>query len=367
MGLILVVFLTINFVSASGNDLNLKINIEKLSTISTGGAPFDVQVIGNLAYLSDYYDGLSIFDVSNASDPVLLDTYPLNQAHYFHVVGDFAFVACWNYGVRIINISNPTNMSEVGSYNDGSEVACISIDNNVAVVTKPAGGVLFLNVSEPTNPQKLSQYNTTGYLNVCTIRDNIAYIANWNYSDSIVEFINITNPSDPVFIGQYEGLAETYDFHFNGNIMSLANYNSGIHFVNISDPTNPVNVAQFDTQGLAEGVDTNDNYVFVGDTNTLEILECNDFTSIQSIGSFNDEGATQKLQIVDDLVYVSNYPYGLVIFRYTIEDITTSSINLFLFQIPVVFLVLITIIISKNKLKEQIRKKKNKSSFRAYF
>ncbi|MHA1187649.1 MAG: LVIVD repeat-containing protein, partial [Candidatus Heimdallarchaeota archaeon] len=216
MGIILVIFLTINFVSASGNDLNLKINIEKLSSISTGGAPFDVQVIGNLAYLSDYYDGLSIFDVSNASDPVLLDTYTLNLAHYFHVVGDFAYVTCWNHGLRIINVSNPTNMTEVGSYNDGSDVACISVANNVAAVTKPAGGVLFLNVSEPTNPQKLSQYNTTGYLNVCTIRDKIAYIANWNYSDSIVEFINITNPSDPVFIGQYEGLAETYDFHFNG-------------------------------------------------------------------------------------------------------------------------------------------------------
>ena len=84
---------------------------------------------------------------------------------------------------------------------------------------------------------------------------------------------------------------------------------------------------------MAYGVDAIDNYVFIGDSNTLEAFDLSDFTNIQNIGSFDDTGATQKLQIVDDLVYVVNYPNGLVIFRYTIEEVPTSSGNLYIYPI----------------------------------
>jgi len=118
LGVIFVVFLTINILLVSGNNACIEISFEKLSNITTGGSPFDVQVIGNLTYVGDYYAGFSIFDVANASHPVLIDTFPLTLAHYFHVVGNFVYVACWNYGLRIINVTDPTNMTEVGSFDD---------------------------------------------------------------------------------------------------------------------------------------------------------------------------------------------------------------------------------------------------------
>lgn len=329
IGVILFIFI-FNIIPVNSDTNDVIINFEKLSEIATGNAPFDVQLSGNLAFVSDYYGGLSVFDVSNASEPILLDNLPLPLAHYFHVVENFAFVACWDSGLKIINVTNPTNLTEVGSYNDGVEVGSTFVSNDVAIVGKTDGGVLILNVSDLTNPQKLSQYNATGMPNVCAIRENIAFVTYWEQSGSRIVFLNITNPVTPVFIGQYANVVEIYDFKLNEDILITANSISGIYFVNISNLTNPIEIAQIDTSSQAYGVDSIDDYVFVGDSNTLEVIGFSDFTNLQVIGSFDDTGASQKLQIVDDLVYVVNYPKGLVIFRYTIEEVHTSSSSLFI-------------------------------------
>ncbi|MCE7746707.1 MAG: hypothetical protein GPJ52_16390 [Candidatus Heimdallarchaeota archaeon] len=343
IGVILFIFI-FNIIPVNSDTNDVIINFEKLSEIATGNAPFDVQLSANLAFVSDYYGGLSVFDVSNASEPILLDNLPLPLAHYFHVVENFAFVACWDSGLKIINVTNPTNLTEVGSYNDGVEVGSTFVSNDVAIVGKTDGGVLILNVSDPTNPQRFSQYNATGMPNVCTIRDNIAFVAYWEASGSRIVFLNITNPVTPVFIGQYADGAETYDFQLKDDLLIIANSISGVYFVNISDLTNPTKIAQIDTSSQAYGVDSIEDYVFVGDSNTLEVVDFNDLTNLRVVGSFDDTGATQKLQIADDLVYACNYPKGLVIFRYTIEEVPTSSSKLFilpllssLFVVTVIF------------------------------
>lgn len=350
MGVVLFIFI-LNIIPVISSTNNVIISFEKLSEINTGNAPFDVQLSGNLALVSDYYGGLSVFDVSNASEPILLDNQPLSLAHYFHITEGYAFVACWNSGLRIVNFTDPTNLTEVGSYNDGVEVGATFVANDVAIVTKTDGGVLLLNVSDPTNPQKISQYNATGIPNVCTIRDNIAFVAYWGASGSRIVFLNVTDPLTPVFIGQYADVMDTYDFHLKDDLLIIANDVLGVYFVSISDLTNPTKITQIDTASLAEGVDTIDNYLFVGDSNTLEVVDFNDLSNLQVVGSFDDTGATLKLQVVDDLVYACNSPKGLVIFRYTVE-VPTSSSRLFI--LPLLSSLFVVTIIFKAKYKKHI-------------
>ncbi|MCK5182998.1 MAG: hypothetical protein KAQ95_01745, partial [Candidatus Heimdallarchaeota archaeon] len=344
--LIIILFIFIlNIIPVNCSTNDAIISFEKLSEINTGNAPFDVQLSSNLAFVSDYYGGLSVFDVTNASEPILIDNLPLSLAHYFHVAEKFAYVACWNYGLKIVNITDPTNLTEVGSYNDGVEVGGTFISNDVAIVTKTDGGVLLLNVSDPTDPQKISQYNATGIPNVCVIRENIAFVAYWEDTGSRIVFLNISEPITPVFIGQYNDTMDTYDFHLKDDLLIIANDASGVYFVNISNLANPIKITQIDTSSLAVGVDTIDNYAFIGDWNTLEVIDFSDFTDLRFIGSFDDTGAFQKLQIVNDLVYAVNNPKGLVIFRYTIEEVPTSSSILFIFPM-LTSLVIITIILN---------------------
>ncbi|MHA1555331.1 MAG: LVIVD repeat-containing protein [Candidatus Heimdallarchaeota archaeon] len=333
----------------NGETVDVTISLEKLSAIDTGGAPFDVQLKSNIAFVSDYYDGLSAFDVSNESNPILLDNLPLSNAHYMHVVEDLAFVACWDSGLKIVNISDSTNLTVIGSFDDGVEVGGVFVSNNVAILTKIDGGTLVLNVTDPTQPSKLSQYNAAGIPNVCKIKNNIAFVVYWQQTGSRVVFLNLTNPLTPNFIGEYSDVAETYDIQVKDDLLIIGNNLAGVYFVNISDLTNPIKISQYDTNGAVLGVDSVDHFVFIGDSYTIEVVDFSNITGPQKVGSYDNSGVAQKLQIDSNLVYCCNRPQGLVIYRFTINEETTPGAKLFILPTLCSLILIVQIIIFKRK------------------
>ncbi|MHA1355206.1 MAG: LVIVD repeat-containing protein [Candidatus Heimdallarchaeota archaeon] len=302
------------------------ITLEKVSEIATGGAPFDVQFVDDCALVSDYFGGLSVFNISDETNPTVVDNLPLTLPHYFHIYNELAFVACWNAGLQIVNLTDLNNLTIIGSYNDGVEMGGTYASNCIALATKTNGGTIILNVTNPTQPKKIYQYNTTGIPNICKIRENIAFIAYWEASGSRIVFLNITNTASPEFIGEYE-TGNTYDFLLEEDLLVIGNDNTGVHFVNITDLTNPTLLNQIDTRGSVLGIDTLDNYVFVSDSYTIEVIDYMDIDNLQIIGSYDNNGESQKLEVIGDLVYCCNAPLGLVIYQYTIVT-QTAGLNL---------------------------------------
>ncbi len=326
LGFILLIFsiylFPMNVQGATGT-----ITLEKVSEIATGGTPFDVQLVNDCALVADYFGGLSVINISDASNPTEIDNLPLTLAHYFHIYNELAFVACWNYGLQIINISNLNNISVIGSYYDGVELGGTYVNDGIALATKNNGGTIILNVTNPTQPKKLYQYNASGIPNICKIRENIAFISYWEVSGSRIVFLNITNPILPEFIGEYD-TGNTYDFLLEEDLLIIGNDNTGVHFVNITDLTNPTLLNQIDTIGSVKGIDTVDNYVFVSNSYTLEVIDYSNIDNLQIVGSYDNNGESQKLEVFDDLVFCCNAPLGLVIYQYTIETPTSGlSIN----------------------------------------
>ncbi|OBQ32393.1 MAG: hypothetical protein AN487_22450, partial [Anabaena sp. CRKS33] len=84
---------------------------------NTSGLAFGVQVVGNYAYVADYESGLQIIDISNPTTPTLKGNYDTSgYAQSVQVVGNYAYVADRDSGLQIIDISNPTNPTLKGNY-----------------------------------------------------------------------------------------------------------------------------------------------------------------------------------------------------------------------------------------------------------
>ncbi|MDB9451743.1 DUF4347 domain-containing protein [Dolichospermum circinale] len=83
---------------------------------NTSGGAWGVQVVGNYAYVADYYSGLQIIDISNPTTPTLKGNYDTSGiADGVQVVGNYAYVADYNSGLQIIDISNPTTPTLKGN------------------------------------------------------------------------------------------------------------------------------------------------------------------------------------------------------------------------------------------------------------
>ena len=92
------------------------LNVSLVGHINTPGYAYGVYVVGDYAYVADFYD-LQIIDISTSSAPSLTGTYNTSGiARGVHVVGDYAYVADNYAGLQIIDISTPSTPSLTGTY-----------------------------------------------------------------------------------------------------------------------------------------------------------------------------------------------------------------------------------------------------------
>ncbi|MBE9263269.1 hypothetical protein IQ224_14180 [Microcystis sp. LEGE 00066] len=86
-----------------------------------------VTIVGNYAYAVG--DTLEIIDISNPSNPIFKGNYDNTSGYAFDVqiVGNYAYLADWDSGLQIIDISNPTNPTLKGNYNTSGYAVGVQI------------------------------------------------------------------------------------------------------------------------------------------------------------------------------------------------------------------------------------------------
>ena len=96
-----------------------------MSTWRTHGYVNQVALSGNYAYLADDWGGLRIIDVSDPLNPWEVGSYEFDGwAGNVGVSGGYAYVNDAYHILRIIDVSDPENPSEVSSFEQGILSLC---------------------------------------------------------------------------------------------------------------------------------------------------------------------------------------------------------------------------------------------------
>jgi len=118
----------------------------------------DVMVVGNYAYLSTTYY-LLIVDVSNPADPILVSKYALpNDGGTIYVNGCVALLT--GRGLHIFDVSNPANPQWKSTY-DMLEAQDIFLADNYAYVANFSTGLRVLDVSNLASPAEVGFFRAT--------------------------------------------------------------------------------------------------------------------------------------------------------------------------------------------------------------
>src|SRR5678816_4596118 len=97
---------TLPRVPASGQINKVKLTLKGSWPGYSRGSAIHVTVTNNLAYVSLNFAGLAIFDVSQPANPVRLGGLKLNApTRAIQVLGNYAYVAAWNGGFHVIDVS----------------------------------------------------------------------------------------------------------------------------------------------------------------------------------------------------------------------------------------------------------------------
>ena len=285
-------------------------------------------VSGNYAYVADYWNGLRIIDITDPTNPTEGGYYDTGgSAEGVAVSGNYAYVAdCWE-GLRIIDISDPTNPIESGYYDTGSDAFGVAVSGNYAYVADHIDGLRIIDISDPTNPTESGYYDTGSDAYGVAVNGNHAYVADWGDG---LRIIDITDPTNPTESGYYDTGSYAWGVAVSGNYAYVADWGDGLRIIDITDPTNPTESGYYDTGGSAKGVAVSGNYAYVADEGDgLRIIDISDPTSPTESGYYDTGGQARCVSVSGNYAYVADGFAGLRIIDVsdTSNPIETGFLN----------------------------------------
>lgn len=280
------------------------------------GLPVDVYVTQGHAYVVSIRNGnepggLTVFDVSNPSAPVLRKVISLPTDNYWNAVwskGNALYVASQSTGAIVFDISNPADPQQVRSVPSGQgqldvHTVFVEGDRLYAMSPGPVPKTLIFDIRQPTDPKLLGEYmvsgadsnSALGYPHDALALDGRLYINHWSsgyvivdvtdpahtkrlgsyaypyatshanavgkFGERLIAFeggenwgahlrvLDVTDAAHPMRIGEFkmEDNASIHNMVLKGERLYIAHYQHGVRVLDVSVPEEPKQVAYYNT------------------------------------------------------------------------------------------------------------------------
>jgi hypothetical protein len=122
------------------------------ATNYSGGFALGVAVSGQYAYLAKELDGLRVYDISNPTNVINvghIDNGGLGIAVGVAVSGHYAYLANTVDGLRVYDVGNPTNVINVGHIDNGGTAWGVAVSGHYAYLANRSDGLRIYDVAPP--------------------------------------------------------------------------------------------------------------------------------------------------------------------------------------------------------------------------
>jgi hypothetical protein len=150
---------------------------------------YDVALDGNYAYIADVTSGLHIFDITDPANPVQAGALAISGgADRISIAGNYAYLVDYYLSLVImVNIENPANPRFVTYYQSGDYARNIFTTTDYAFLACGNSGLEILDITNPPDPTLAGDYNIAYSLQDIFVVGNIAYLANGSQGLLILE------------------------------------------------------------------------------------------------------------------------------------------------------------------------------------
>lgn len=213
----------------------------------------------NHAFISDYNGGIDIYDITNPEMPLNVNYYSAGISKAWGIAMKRDFLYCVDDsdgGIIVLNLSDPTAISEIGRTNDGSKYGLLSTP---LYLYSYSGNKLFQYYYDyPSIPDFRDSFVTYDYiLDLVFDGSQYLYVADYDsgitvLNENLQEINNVSINGEPIY---YLNLVDDY--------LYAINFDSKLHIFDISDGANPLEVGYYDIPRVSMGGYVKDNYIFV--------------------------------------------------------------------------------------------------------
>lgn len=185
---------------------------------------------------------LKVYNMTIMSTPTAVDTYTNASLTFIDLAfnGESLFLLSEELGLSILNITDPTHITQLATYFDPGEYQNIELIGHNAFLTKNKNEIVAVDCYNSSDPQYLSSYNgnwVTNYVGLTQESNNLLVLKNKGF-----EIIDASNTNNLTKLGEYNN-DKDYQFsaiYAHENIAYLASYSNNYYQnVFVIDYTNP--------------------------------------------------------------------------------------------------------------------------------
>ncbi len=182
------------------------------------------------------------------------------------VEGDFAYIANEYNGLSIYDVSNYSNPFFVGNCSTNGDARHIHVKNDLAYIANGLSGIVVVDVSDRENPVVIETYPTTGLSNEISALGDFIFIADGENGLKIIE----RSTGDIQYIDT-DGFAYSVSVQgqdrFEEDHVYLADKENGLFVIDISDIYEPyiLGILEMNTEPVTIHKFFQSSYAFVAD------------------------------------------------------------------------------------------------------
>ncbi len=277
------------------------------------GIVLDIVVTETYAYVAVGDGGIQAIDITQPDKPVVAGQFDTpGYATNIDIKGSFAFVAdapvreadAWAYGsLRIIDISDPANMVEVGAFDTPGWENAVVVNGGYAYVADGDGGVRIIDVIDPANPVEVGFFDTTGSAQtvVLDIKQSASHLYVVSSSGS-AQIVDLANPVEPQVLGNLTTSDRIIAVEVVGNRAYAVGGSGGLTIFDVSNPAAPVQIGVFDTTAEGVSVMAGRAYLF-GPEIGLRTVDVTEPGAMTEVSHYDTLGYVQAVSVEGNKVY----------------------------------------------------------------
>lgn len=242
---------------------------EILGTYHDGGRPFAIESVGDIVYIADQEEGLRIINISDTSNPTQIDGWSGTGSYDVEVIGNLLLVADSENGLVILDINTPSSPVFVSSYG----VMCIHLDAEGDFVYATMSGLSVFDISDPEHPILTdSLQDGTGFWDP-SVSNGIIYLANHNGGVSELKVYDATDPYNIEKLSEFDSEGHFQSFAVQVSILYAVDYETGLYLLDVSNSSIPVEITRYYDGGRPWDVFADEDMVFLVGSEGLQVLQ----------------------------------------------------------------------------------------------
>lgn len=267
----------------------------------------DIATAGDKVFLADILGGVrpaGLGDLAGLgrSPEVAPVTTPDGLTQVFEgltVVGERAYVADWYFGLRIFDVTDLGAMQLVGSLVTGGAPSDVAVEGNRAYVAEGTGGgaLRVIDITDPANPAPLAAIATSKGMDL-KVQGGLAYLADESlFEPGGLRIYNVANPPNLQLLATYDQDCQSArDVALHGKLAIVA-CESGFHVVDVTVASAPARRAVIPVPGIANAwsVAAYDGHAVLGYDNGVTVVSLADPTAPVEVTTMKTAGSVRAL------------------------------------------------------------------------